>query len=77
MNDWSLWLGSNETRTAIRILTEATEELSELISNGSHIQEKSIDKIALDYTYSLGQLDGMRKVIKMLKEIEEREDGDR
>ncbi len=80
MQDWNLWLNSNETRTAIKILNETTEELSELISNGSHIQEKSIDKIALDYTYSLGQLDGMRTVIQMLKDIkdivEENENGD-
>ena len=71
MQDWNLWLNSNETRTAIKILKETTEELSELISNGSHIQEKSIDKIALDYTYSLGQLDGMRTMIQMLKDIKD------
>lgn len=71
MQDWNMWLNSNETRTAIRILNETTEELSELISNGSHIQEKSIDKIALDYTYSLGQLDGMRTVIQMLRDIKD------
>ncbi len=56
MNDWNLWLGSNETRTALKLIKEATEELKELISNGSHIQEKSIEKITLDYTYSLGQM---------------------
>lgn len=69
MNDWSLWLGSNETRTAIRLLNEAVEDLRELITNGSHIQEKSTEKISLDYTYSLGQLEGMRTVIEMLKDI--------
>ena len=71
MQDWNCWLGSNETRTALKILKETTEELAELISNGSHIQEKSIDKIALDYTYSLGQLDGMRTVIQMIRDIKE------
>lgn len=71
MNDWNLWLGSNETRTAIRILKEATEELRDLITDGSHLQEKRIDSVALDYTYSVGQLDGMRKVISMIEDIEE------
>ena len=47
------------------------DELAELIVNGSHIQEKSTDKIALDYTYSLGQLDGMRTAIGVIKEIKE------
>lgn len=73
MQDWDVWLNSSNTRAAIQILKEATEELSELITNGSHIQEKSIDKIALDYTYSLGQLDGMRTVIQMLKDIKDEE----
>ncbi len=80
MNDWQLWLNSNETRTAIQILNEAMEELREFITNGSHIQEKSIEKISLDYTYSLGQLDGLREAIKMIIDIadivdEEIEDG--
>lgn len=71
MNDWRLWLGTKETQVAIKTITEETNELAELITNGSHLQEKSIDKIALDYTYSLGQLDGMRKVIQMIKDISE------
>lgn len=77
MNDWNLWLGSNETRTAIRLLEEATENLRDLITDGSHLQEKKIDNIALDYTYSLGQLDGMRTVIQMIKDIEEESGNDR
>ena len=47
------------------------EELSGHISDAYNIQEKSIDKIALDYTYSLGQLDGMRESMQILKDIEE------
>lgn len=47
------------------------EGISEIISEGSHIQEKSVEKIALDYTYSLGQIDGLRLAIQTLKEIEE------
>lgn len=69
MRDWNVWLHSGETRTALKYLNEATEELQDLITNGSHIQEKSIDKIALDYTYSLGQLDGMRTIIEMIEDI--------
>ena len=79
MQDWNSWLGSSETRTVVRILRETTEELRDLITDGSHIQEKSTGKIALDYTYSLGQLDGMRTVIGMIEDIAsivEAEDGD-
>lgn len=71
MNDWHLWLNSNETRQAIQILNEASEELRELITNGSHLQDKSIEKISLDYTYSLGQLDGIREAIQMIRDIAE------
>lgn len=69
MNDWQSWLSSSETRTAIKILNETTEELRELVTNGSHIQDKSIEKISLDYTYSLGQLDGLREAVRMILEI--------
>ncbi len=71
MNDWHLWLNSNETRTAIKLLNETAEELRELITNGSHIQDKSIEKISLDYTYSLGQLDGLREAVQMIYDIKE------
>lgn len=71
MNDWNLWLNSNETRTAVKILNEAVEELKDSITNGSHIQEKSTEKISLDYTYSLGQIDGIREAIQMIKDIKE------
>lgn len=31
--------------------------------------EKNTGRIALDYTYSLGQLDGMRTIIDMIEDI--------
>lgn len=72
MNDWNLWLNSNETRATIQSINEAIEELREFITNGSHIQEKDAGKIALDYTYSLGQLDGMKTVVEMIVNPEEK-----
>lgn len=71
MNDWNCWLNSNETRTALRILKETIDELRDAITDGSHIQEKDTNKIALDYTYSMGQLDGLRMGIEMIVEIKE------
>lgn len=71
MNDWNMWLGSNETRTAVKFLKEVTEELRDLITDGSHIQIRDTGKIALDYTYSLGQLDGMRTIIEMIENIKD------
>jgi hypothetical protein len=74
VNDWALWLNSNETRTALKLLSEATEELKEAITDGSHLQEKDVNKISLDYTYSLGQLDGMRSAIEMIRDIKDHVD---
>lgn len=71
MEEWHLWLGSSNTRTMLKLLKETTEELRELITDGSHIQEKDTGKIALDYTYSLGQLEGMRILISIIEDIEE------
>lgn len=54
------------------------EYIKGLVTDGSHIQDKSVEKIALDYTYSLGQIDGIRDAIQMImdiKEISEEESG--
>lgn len=69
MEEWNIWLSSGNTRAVLKTLKESTEELRDLITDGSHIQEKSTGKIALDYTYSLGQLDGMRTVINIIEDI--------
>lgn len=71
MNDWSIWLNSSETRVVLNTLREATEELRDLITDGSHLQEKRVDSVALDYTYSIGQLDGMRQIINIIENIKE------
>lgn len=71
MNDWNLWLSSNETRTALRILEDTTNELKDLITSGAHMIEKKADSIALDYTYSIGQLDGMKTLINMLHNMKD------
>lgn len=69
MQDWNSWLNSNETRKAIQLLRETEDDLKESIADGSHILEKDTNKIALDFTYSLGQLDGLRMAIQMIKDI--------
>ena len=46
-----------------------TEQLRDLITDGSHLQDRKSDRIALDYTYSLGQLEGMRVVIEIIEDI--------
>jgi len=76
MNDWDMWLHSSETRTLLKLFKKESEEIAEDITNGSHLQEKSIEKIALDFSYSSGFLDGIRKAILMIKEIKEYSDGD-
>ena len=71
MQDWDLWLSCSNTREVVRALRKATEELRDLITDGSHIQKKNKKKISLDYIYSLGQLDGMRTVIEMIEDVKE------
>ena len=77
MEEWNSWLVSSNTRMVMKAIKETMEELRELITNGSHIQDKDTGKIALDYTYSLGQLEGMRIAIETIEDIksivEERE----
>ena len=73
VNDWRLWLNSNETRTMLNMIQEAVAELKEMVTDGSHILEKQTGKIALDYTYSLGQLDGMRTIINIIETVNDEE----
>lgn len=71
MHDWNIWLNSKETRTVVKVLEETIEELLDTITDGSHLQEKSIEKVALDYTYSMAQLEGLRIAIETIKDIRE------
>lgn len=63
------WLNSDETRLVIKYLNEDLAELKEIITSGTYLQDKSTEKISLDYTYSLGQIDGMKMAIDMIKDI--------
>lgn len=63
------WLNSDETRLAIRYLNEDLQDLKEVITNGSYLQDKSVEKISLDYTYTLGQIDGLTMAIELIKDI--------
>lgn len=71
MQDWNLWLNSSETRHLVKILKEEAEELKDHITNGSHLQEKGMEKIALDFTYSSGFLDGIQKALLIVREIKD------
>lgn len=39
------------------------------MTNGSHILEKDPNKIALDYSYSQGNVDGILDAIEMIEDI--------
>lgn len=54
------------------MLNEYVEDLRTAVTDGSHIQEKDANKIALDFTYSLGQIDGLREAIELIKDISQR-----
>jgi DNA helicase TIP49 (TBP-interacting protein) len=63
------WLNSNETRLVVNRIKEASEEIKEIVSDGTLLQEKSAEKISLDYTYALGQVEGLRMSIQLIKDI--------
>ncbi len=73
MSDWHLWLNSSETRAKLKSLDELREEIRTAITDG-FTQEKSIEKISLDYTYALGQLEGTQMAIAMIVEEESNSD---
>lgn len=72
MEEWSAWLNSECTRTAIKAINETIEEIREVATNGSLLQEKDTNKIAIDYTFTLGQLEGLRMAVSIIDDLEER-----
>lgn len=72
MEEWSAWLNSEYTRTAIKAINETIEEIREVATNGSLLQEKDTNKIAIDYTFTLGQLEGLRMAVSIIDDLEER-----
>ncbi len=73
MHDWNSWLNSSNTIIVLKAINERKEELKEVVTNGCLLQEKNTDKIALDFTLTLGQIEGLGMAIDLIKEIEEKE----
>lgn len=53
----------------LRELTNIVEEIKEVVTNGSLLQEKDAGKISLDFTLALGQIEGLRMAIDTIKDI--------
>lgn len=78
MSDWSLWVNSKETRTVLAEINSLANEIKEIITDGSHLLEKDTQKISLDYTYSMGRLDGLREALEAIDDlVTTKEDNDK
>ena len=71
VNDWNMWLGSSETRTAIAVLKETLAEVEGSVVDGYMLQHESADRIAVDYAHKVGVVEGLRKAIQNLLDIAE------
>ena len=69
MSDWSLWINCKETRIVLAAIKELADEIKEIITDGSHLLEKDTQKISLDYTYSMGRLDGLREALEAIDDL--------
>lgn len=74
MNDWNLWLGSRETRRALKILEEELNELESNVINGSLLLHDTADKIAVDYAHKVGAVEGFRRAFQMIKDLPKEEE---
>ena len=70
MNDWQLWLNSNETRTAIKYLKKELYELERVIIDGYLLKHEQADQIAVDYAHKVGAVEGYGQALQNIKEIE-------
>lgn len=69
MEEYGAWLQSECTRMAIRAIEELIEEIKEVVTNGSLLQEKDTSKISLDFTLALGQIEGLRMAVDTIKDV--------
>lgn len=69
MNDWNLWLGSRETRQALKVLHRELKELEESVISGSLLLHDTADKIAVDYAHKVGAVEGFMKAIQTIKDL--------
>lgn len=69
MEEYGPWLQSECTRMVIRAIEELIEEIKEVVTNGSLLQEKDTSKISLDFTLALGQIEGLRMAVDTIKDI--------
>lgn len=76
MNDWNLWLGSRETRQALKILHEYLKELEDSVISGSLLLHDTADKIAVDYAHKVGVVEGFIKAIQLIKDLPKDEESE-
>lgn len=76
MSDWNLWLGSRETRHALKILHKELKELEESVISGSLLLHDSADKIAVDYAHKVGVVEGFNSALRMIKDLNKDEEKD-
>ena len=69
MNDWNLWLGSRETRQALKVLHKELKELENNVISGSLLIHDTADKIAVDYAHKVGAVEGFMKAIQLIKDL--------
>lgn len=69
MQEWNSWLNGGNIKVVVKEINELIEEIREVVTNGSLLQEKDASKIAIDFTLSLGQIEGLRMAIDTIKDI--------
>lgn len=69
MEEYGVWLQSGCTRLVVREIDKLIEEIKEVVTNGSLLQEKDTSKISLDFTLALGQIEGLRMAVDTIKDV--------
>lgn len=69
MEEYGVWLKSECTRLVVREIDKLIEEIKEVVTNGSLLQEKDTSKISLDFTLALGQIEGLRMAVDTIKDV--------
>lgn len=69
MEDYGVWLNNGCTKILFREINNIIDEIKEVVTNGSLLQDKDVSKISLDYTLALGQIEGLQMAVDTIKDI--------
>lgn len=67
------WLRLDETKQAIKKIESIKSQFEKYMCEGSVLTRTSVEKTALEYSYLLGKINGIKLILEELHEINQKD----